>query len=432
MLSLLDINDIGLATFLILIVIGFSFLYIKKYTGTPLYNYYLYAILFKIIFTILYFLISEFWFKGGDTFAYHWRMKATYDAFIEEPFKILHEYYLAIFQNQNTYNSNYFISFRNPTESIATISSFVGFITGAGYLSTSILLGMFCFSGLWKLYHLFYRLYPSEHRLLAISILFEPTVTFWSSGILKDTYCLGAMGFIIYSFFNLFIFKKKRISSLLLLVFASIILLVIKPYILFCLLPTLLLLGYKEYIGKIKDRSLKLLVQLFFILVTCVGIFYALNFLNSSFQQYALENLADEIEKRTSFVSENQEYYGGSGYSVGYVSNNILDLILVIPNAIIVTFFRPYLWEVRNLLMLFSAIESLLIAIFTLSVLIKIGIKESLNRILKSNIIKFCLLFSLMFGVFVGLTSFNFGTLMRYKIPCISLFLVAITLIRVK
>jgi hypothetical protein len=41
----------------------------------------------------------------------------------------------------------------------------------------------------------------------------------------------------------------------------------------------------------------------------------------------------------------------------------------------------------------------------------------------------FCLIFSLMFSFGIALSSNNFGTLVRYKIPAIPLYLIALLLI---
>jgi len=42
----------------------------------------------------------------------------------------------------------------------------------------------------------------------------------------------------------------------------------------------------------------------------------------------------------------------------------------------------------------------------------------------------YCLLFALLFALFVGATTANFGTLVRYKIPCMPFYIIAIFLIQ--
>jgi hypothetical protein len=43
--------------------------------------------------------------------------------------------------------------------------------------------------------------------------------------------------------------------------------------------------------------------------------------------------------------------------------------------------------------------------------------------------ISFCFFYSIVFAVFVGATTLNFGTLVRYKIPCLPFYIIALLLI---
>ncbi|HRA12632.1 MAG TPA: hypothetical protein PKX31_13225, partial [Chitinophagaceae bacterium] len=42
---------------------------------------------------------------------------------------------------------------------------------------------------------------------------------------------------------------------------------------------------------------------------------------------------------------------------------------------------------------------------------------------------QFCLVFTLIFAFAVGISSYNFGTLSRYKIPCLPFYAVALIVI---
>ena len=105
-------------------------------------------------------------------------------------------------------------------------------------------------------------------------------------------------------------------------------------------------------------------------------------------------------------------------------------LIKMAPAAIVATLFRPFIWEVRNASQLLSAFESLAVLILTFSTLFKVGIKFFFRTIVKDPAVLFCLLFSILFALFVGATTPNFGTLVRYKIPCMPFYVIAIFLIK--
>jgi hypothetical protein len=46
--------------------------------------------------------------------------------------------------------------------------------------------------------------------------------------------------------------------------------------------------------------------------------------------------------------------------------------------------------------------------------------------------IQFCFVFSLIFAFAVGISSYNFGALSRYKIPCLPFYAIALILIYYK
>ncbi len=44
----------------------------------------------------------------------------------------------------------------------------------------------------------------------------------------------------------------------------------------------------------------------------------------------------------------------------------------------------------------------------------------------------FCFLFSVVFALFIGATTLNFGTLVRYKIPCLPFYIISLYLLNEK
>jgi hypothetical protein len=50
----------------------------------------------------------------------------------------------------------------------------------------------------------------------------------------------------------------------------------------------------------------------------------------------------------------------------------------------------------------------------------------------KDNLLIFCIVFALIFSLAVGITSGNFGTLMRYKIPMMPFYYSALAIIYIK
>ena len=66
--------------------------------------------------------------------------------------------------------------------------------------------------------------------------------------------------------------------------------------------------------------------------------------------------------------------------------------------------------------MLFSALESLVFTVYLLYILLLVGVTKTFKLIFTKPVISFCFTFTIIFAFAVGLNSFNFGSLVRYKI----------------
>jgi len=93
------------------------------------------------------------------------------------------------------------------------------------------------------------------------------------------------------------------------------------------------------------------------------------------------------------------------------------------PQAIVVALFRPFLWESRNPTMLLSAIEATYFIVLTIRIFFRVGVGKTLRAIVSSPVLTLCFVFSLIFAISVGISSGNFGTLVRYKIPLMPFYL---------
>jgi hypothetical protein len=102
------------------------------------------------------------------------------------------------------------------------------------------------------------------------------------------------------------------------------------------------------------------------------------------------------------------------------------------PLAVNVTFFRPYLWEAKKVLVVLSAIEAFIFLFLTLKLLFTISLARIWKTIAGDPTIQFCLVFAIIFAFAVGISSNNFGALSRYKIPCLPFYALALILIHYK
>jgi len=104
-------------------------------------------------------------------------------------------------------------------------------------------------------------------------------------------------------------------------------------------------------------------------------------------------------------------------------------LVKIAPFGIAASLYRPFLWEAKGISFFLSAAESTVVMLFTLYVFIKAGPFTFFKSIIKDPMILFCFMFALVFALFVGITTLNFGTLVRYKIPCMPFYIISLVLI---
>ena len=327
----------------------------------------------------------------------------------------------------NPYNQGYFSSESNYF--VTRLVSILSFISFRNYMVINLIFSMISYSGVWRLYKFFYEQYPHLHKKLAIAIIYLPTFVFWSSGILKDSLCIGMLGWMTYSIYFALYKKESILKNSLIAIISGYTLAILKAYILFSYLPFLMLFLIISNFQLIKKRSVRIIAYLSLVTITSIGFFVVADKLQEELGSLALDKLSESVKmQQTAFI--NMADVAGSSFSLGVdFDGSNLSLLKMAPAAIIATFYRPFIWESKNISTLLSSLESLALMILTLLVLIKAGPLNFIQSILKEPMIMFCFLFSIVFALFVGATTLNFGTLVRYKIPCIPFYIIALVLI---
>jgi hypothetical protein len=407
----------------------------RTYKHPDIKKYFIWGAIAKIIGGFFFAMVYEYYYTYGDTFIYHFFSKKLMDIILyDSSISILDKF----FMNAETFRDLVYkdvkmaYSYETSNFIVIRITSYLNFFTFKSYLLDTFLFSIISFSGVWKLYLVFIRMYPKMYKEFAFAILFFPSVVFWGSGLLKDTICLAAIGWLTWGTYHLFLhpWKHQKTSTLIAAAFAIIfsfrIVFSVKIYIIMAYMPAIMLWLFFYYKDKITNRFLNAIFTPLF-LATVVSVFLlGLNSFSEELGAYAIDNIV------TTAVNLNynlQKTDAGSTYDIGTIDPSFTGILQKIPQAINVSLFRPYLWEANNPVMLIAAIESLILFLVSIYVFFKVGIFKSLRLIISNNLILFCFVFSLIFSFAVGLTSTNFGTLVRYKIPAIPFYMIGISLI---
>ena len=205
------------------------------------YKYYVNGLLFKMLGVFCFCMIYTYYYDGGDTFVYFNNARGMSEMLFNEPLNFfsimggnLSSENFSIFAK---YNYQFFYWKDPQAFFVVRLTTPLIFFGIKGYLLTSIITAYITYSGVWKLYQVFYIHFPKLHKEFAIAIIFMPSVAFWGSGILKDSWTLAAAGWLTYSFYQLFIKKGKTKYYFYFVAFfiSSYIIISIKPYILYSL-----------------------------------------------------------------------------------------------------------------------------------------------------------------------------------------------------
>ena len=379
----------------------------------------------RLVSAILLGVLYQFYYGGGDTFMYHTHgSRILAEAIFENPSVGIPLFFADNPGIDGSYEYYSRIQFFGVPKTFLMLrfGALFDLLTFGTYSATALLFAVFSFTGLWMLFDVLAKIYPHLTRPLAWTILFVPTVVFWGSGILRDTLTIGALGFVFAALIHIVHFRRINIFYIVILISGLIIIYTTKVYFLICLIPSILILLFYSSFYRIRSIAVRsILFVPFVVLFVPLSIFVVERSVEDS-PGYSLDNIAETARITAYDIGFYTGKSAGSTYSLGELDGTFQSLLRLAPDAIVVSLFRPFIWEVNNPLMLLSAIESLLFLLLTIYFIIKsrFGIFRSLIR---NPITLSFLVFSLGFAFAVGVSTFNFGTLSRYRIPVLGFYL---------
>lgn len=403
----------------------------KKVKENPVYKYFLPGLVTKIVFALIFLLIFTEYYGYGDTIDYFKGSVSVSKLMLKDPghfFSVLfgiadHNTSWYFFDADTAWPPHYLWK-GNNTRFVISISSFFTTLGGRAFMPATILLAIFSYLGIWKLFLLFNEHFPHVSKHMAIAILFVPSVLFWGSGMMKDTYTLAASAWIVYNVFMIFIKKEKIPINIFLSLLNGIIILTIKPYIFVALFPGIVIWVFYYRIKKIKSKIAKVFFVPLMLLISFIIISAGLSSMEGMLGDYSS---IDKATKKAQIIQEDllrEEQYGSNNYYIGQLDGSLAGLAKLAPLAVFSGMYRPFLWEARNPVMIISGLENFCLFMLSIYLLVKLKIIGFFRLIFSDPLLIFSMLFALFFLFGVGIASTNFGALVRYKIPAMP-FLIA-------
>jgi hypothetical protein len=272
------------------------------------------------------------------------------------------------------------------------------------------------------MYTTFVQVYPKLIKPLAVAFLFIPGTVVWGSGIFKDTVCMFGLGWMTYSTFQIIVNRNFSIKNFMFLLLSIYLVATIKIYIVMAYMPALGLWLMMNYSKKIQSGALRWIVNIGFIgLVAGASLLIARKFADD-LNEYSIENIAKKAKKTQDWITYVSDKSEGSAYDIGQLDGTLPNMLSKFPQAVNVALYRPYLWEAKKPIILLSALEATAFLVLTLYIFFKAGLVKTFRRIFSDGNLTFFLIFTLIFAFAVGISTGNFGSLSRYKIPCMPFF----------
>lgn len=397
------------------------------------YKYFTLGLLSRIVGSLVFSLVYYFYYKGGDTTSYFESAKSMANLFYKNPI----DYFTVLFSPPSPETRSLFsiktgfpwsyMFYDSHTFMVVKITSVFAILTFKSYLLSSALISAITYTAVWKVFELFVSYFPSLHKQMAFSILFFPSTLFWGAGVSKDTITFFGVLLLFYTVYKLFVNKsvgRKRILHWTGLVLGFFLVINIKPYIMLIFIPCALMWIFYDKFISIKIKVLKYFIAPLGLALMVVLSYFILNTFGDKMSKFSLDR-ALETAAITNYDLK-QDYYGGSSFNIGDYDGTILGAVKLIPAATLAGLFRPGIWESTKITLLLAGLENTLILIFVLTFILRNKWNILYKIIIGNSVLLFCFLFSVLFAFMIGLTTSNFGALVRFKIPFLPFLMSAI------
>lgn len=403
-----------------------------KNKENPEYRYFLPHFFWKIFMGLSMAYVYVYNYGGGDTTAYWQGANTLNNLFYESPLNYLTELFQPVTKGYipHYYNSRTGIPpvwiYNEPNSwFICKLSSPLSFFAFKSYLTLNLFYSVLTSIVSWKFFRFLNSFLTIRIKYIAYAVLFIPTVGFWCTGIMKDSVTYASLLVVIMGAFKI-LYRQFTFKTIIATLIAGWFILVTRSFLLLPVaIPIFIILIFR--LNNTKPFITKFLTR-----ITGIGIaFLSIGFFmsdSSMFGEFSSNNLTETAN--TIYLDfQNNAGYTGKRYDLGISEVNSVTMITVIPNAILTTIYRPFIWEAENALMLINGLESTLFLILTFAIIRR---RKKTDRVISQKDIRtkdfiiFCILFALVLAYFVGLTSGLFGVLARLKAPILPFFLLFI------
>lgn len=385
---------------------------------------------FSIIFGLAYILVIG----GGDTLAYWEASSVMHNMFFNSPSL----YFEQIFSppNWDNYYSyfNHYVGYppgfiyREPESYfVSKVITLLSFATFKSYIATNLIIAFLSAKASWKLFKYMLQKEIFNKKILAIGILFLPSVAFWCSGVSKDAIVYISSIFLIT---NLWKLLDKNMSlnflSILSILLNAFLIYHIRDFILYLIILVFVTARLLNLLKTKKDEHIfNMIKRTISISTLVIGLGVIIfNFTNKNLAQQ------NDILKEASIVQEDftrNKSYGSNRYSLGEVDYTLFGLVKVFPVATIIGIYEPFIWNARSALLIPSGFESIYFIALTYMFMRK-SLRKKIRYIRSQEFLLFTAMFFILLGFMAGFSSILYGVLVRIKAPLLPFLMIILAI----
>ena len=304
--------DISIGIFWLILLLVIANSRKRRISNLQIQKYYVPNVLFKLFFAIAFAVVYLIYYGGGDTTAY-WdgattlnnlflKSPAMYiDSFFSDPSK---ELITSYFDVDTGYPPGWI--FKEPEAwFVCKLASIVSFVCFKSYFAGTLIFAFLTAMASWRIFELILKFNTHKTQVAAWCVLFIPSISFWCTGISKDTIVFICTLNILYYVFDFMVLKNKTsIKKIIILLLCVYLIYQVRSFILAAIaLP--LFMAYGARLTKRYERNL--IAKLFLrSLILFGGVFVFIQFFASNFA----ESMVNEAQVVQQDFIHNESYTG--------------------------------------------------------------------------------------------------------------------------
>jgi hypothetical protein len=326
---------------------------------------------------------------------------------------------------------NYNVEFRdnfvyNPQMYLVRLGTIINLLSFNSFFAKAIIFASIGSIGLLYMIKSVYVLYPTiQKKWLILSLMFLPSIVFWTSGLMKEPICIFAMGLFVFQIVKFGSSKKLSFKALIIAISALLLLGSIKIFLLIIIFVFGLIFLVLNFLYSMPFNKQNLVKYMPILMGIILFALFALNM--PQLERFSLGEVLKNAE--ISYIKIRSSAPANSTYEACIEGTSFNDVVHSIPKTMNIVFIRPYFSEANKIFYKASASENIGFLLCLVIVGLSIIWKKTFIYLLDSPFVLALIFSSLIYFYFIAVSSANFGTLVRYKAVLMPFLLMALCII---